>query len=223
MILKENVEDFPMDELSVSSANCTITSSFTNITSSDLYIPHPTYILPTCLSDESSDNLISMEFELNHYLKEVMNAMYELFQSQKLTDVTLCVNSESIKCHRIVLAGASPYFRAMFTSEMREALLPKIKLHYISATALKKLIDFAYTGRIQISERNVCELLIAASMIQMSHVVQACCSFLKHQLHPSNAIGIQEFAHSNNCSELSFIAQKFIDQNFSEIVNMMSF
>ncbi|CAH8872821.1 unnamed protein product [Trichobilharzia szidati] len=217
MIMKENVEDFPMDELSTS-MNPNLTSSFSDLNNSELYIPHPTYILPTCPSDESNDNLICMDFELNHYLKEVMNAMYELFQSQKLTDVTLCVNSESIQCHRIVLAGASPYFRAMFTSEMRESLLPVIKLHYISSTALKKLIDFAYTGRIQISERNVCELLIAASMIQMSHVVQACCSFLKHQLHPSNAIGIQEFAYSNNCSDLSFIAQKFIDQNFGEIV-----
>ncbi|CAH8664910.1 unnamed protein product [Schistosoma curassoni] len=218
MIMKENVEDFPMDELSVSSTNCDISSSFPDLANSELFIPHPTYILPTCSSDESNDNLICMNFESNHYLKEAMNTMYELFQSRKLTDVTLCVNSESIQCHRIVLAGASPYFRAMFTGEMREALLHEIKLHYISASALKKLIDFAYTGRIQISERNVCELLIAASMIQMSHVVQACCSFLKQQLHPSNAIGIQEFAQSNNCSELSFAAQKFIDQNFSEIV-----
>ncbi|CAH8586379.1 unnamed protein product [Schistosoma turkestanicum] len=219
MIMKENVEDFPMGEFPVSSTNRALSSSsFPDLVSSELYIPHPTYILPTCSSDESNDNLICMNFELNHYLKEAMNTMYELFQCQKLTDVTLCVNSESIQCHRIVLAGASPYFQAMFTGEMREALLPEIKLHYISSTALKKLIDFAYTGRIQISERNVCELLIAASMIQMSHVVQACCSFLKHQLHPSNAIGIQEFAQSNNCSELSFAAQKFIDQNFSEIV-----
>ena len=51
------------------------------------------------------------------------------------------------------------------------------------------LIDFAYTSEIHINEMNVSYLLPAATMFQMQHVVEACCTFLENQLDPSNCIG----------------------------------
>ena len=59
----------------------------------------------------------------------------------------------------------------------------------ISPCTLSMLIDFAYTSEIHINEMNVSYLLPAATMFQMQHVVEACCTFLKLQLDPSNCIG----------------------------------
>lgn len=219
MIIKESVEDFPMAEPNlILTSSSTVTSPFTNYFDTKL---HEVLCSTNPLSiyhNDFSDNVIFMDFEINNFMKEATDVMYELFKTQKLTDVTLCVNSEFISCHRIVLAGASPYFCAMFTGAMRESDQSEIKLHGLSSMALRKLIDFAYTGKIQISERNVCELLMSASMLQINHVVQVCCTFLEKQLYPFNAIGIQNFAVTNNCVDLINSSQKFIDQNFNEVV-----
>lgn len=69
-----------------------------------------------------------------------------------------------------------------------------VELHDIEAQSLKQLIDFAYTGEIDITEENVQVLLPASSLLQIQSVREACCKFLLRQLHPSNCLGIRSFA-----------------------------
>ncbi|TGZ62910.1 hypothetical protein CRM22_007168 [Opisthorchis felineus] len=214
-MIKNSVEDFPMtkpipllsDNSGPSSQGCFSVISNNSAT----------------LNIFPNENTSGMDFKVTHYHPEAMNTMHDLFRTEKLTDVTLRVNAEAIRCHRIVLAGASPYFRAMFTSKMREAESSDIQMHGMPTDALRKLVDFAYTGSIAINERNVCELLAASSMMQMSHVVHACCTFLEHQFHPSNIIGICEFAIANDCANLVHSAQCYLDQNFNEVVKFDEF
>ena len=49
--------------------------------------------------------------------KELLAVFASLREQEELCDVTLCLGNARISAHRIVLAGSSPYFRAMFTSE----------------------------------------------------------------------------------------------------------
>ncbi|CAL8097172.1 unnamed protein product [Calicophoron daubneyi] len=219
-MMKDSIEDFPMTEAAAS-----VTDFPTNSLdpTSDFSTSDTTGSVAGCPIGISTSHMVGMDFEITQYHSEAMNAMYELFKSDKLTDVTLCINSEAIRCHRIVLAGASPYFRAMFAGEMREALMSEIRLHHLSPAALRQLVVFAYSGHIRIDERNVCGLLTASSMVQMSHVTRACCTFLEHQLHPSNVIGILDFANCNNCTDLVRAAQAFLDQNFNEVVKYDEF
>lgn len=88
---------------------------------------------------------------------------------QMLTDVILEVGSELFYAHRVVLAAASPYFKAMFTGGLRESEMNRVKLQGISPTAVGKLIFFMYTGRIRVTENTVCQLLPAATMFQVSY------------------------------------------------------
>lgn len=69
-----------------------------------------------------------------------------------------------------------------------------VELHDIDVQSLKQLIDFAYTGEIDITEENVQVLLPASSLLQIQSVREACCKFLLRQLHPSNCLGIRSFA-----------------------------
>lgn len=52
-------------------------------------------------------------------------------------------------------------------------------------------------------------MLATASILQLSEVTKACCSFLKKQLHPSNCIGICLFADRQSCDDLKRVAQKY--------------
>lgn len=93
----------------------------------------------------------------------------ELMRSHKmLTDVILEVGSEKFHCHRVVLAAASPYFKAMFTGGLKECENKNVKLEGVSPTAVKILIHFIYTGKMKITENIVLVLLPAAAMFQVS-------------------------------------------------------
>lgn len=84
-----------------------------------------------------------------------------------LTDVILEVGTELFHAHRVVLAAASPYFKAMFTGGLRECEMNRVRLQGVSATAMARLIQFMYTGRIRVTENTVCQLLPAATMFQV--------------------------------------------------------
>ena len=64
------------------------------------------------------------------------------------------------------------------------------------------------------------QLIISYS--QMSHVVDACCQFLREQLEACNAIGIATFAQQHGCMELYGVANVFLVQHFPE-VNILTY
>ncbi|KAH1017837.1 hypothetical protein HUJ05_008431 [Dendroctonus ponderosae] len=171
------------------------------------------------MSSQSSPNCeqVDMSFMMIDYLKDVMKAMDMMRSHQMLTDVTLEVGAEHYNAHRVVLAAASPYFKAMFTGGLKECEMSRVKLQGISPTAMHKLISFMYTGRIRVTENTVCQLLAAATMLQVPNVIQACCDFLERQLDPSNAIGIAHFAEQHGCLELSKKANQYIERRFIQI------
>ncbi len=57
--------------------------------------------------------------------------------------------------HRTVLAAASPYFNAMFTSDLAEARRARVVLRSVGDRALSELLDFVYTGRVRVTRENV--------------------------------------------------------------------
>lgn len=160
----------------------------------------------------------SMHFSIMRHPREALEVMSVLRRSRKLCDVTLVAGEERIQAHKIVLAASSPYFRAMFTSGMREEEMSVIPLHGISPCTLAQLVEFAYTAEVSIKETNVCYLLPAATMFQMYHVVEACTVFLEHQLDPSNCIGIADFASEHGCTELEEKARRYIRKHFCQVI-----
>ncbi|KAL1243034.1 Kelch-like protein [Trichinella spiralis] len=123
-----------------------------------------------------------------------------------------------IPAHRVILASACPYFKAMFHSNMSEAVQGKIRIHGVEPDALKSLVNFMYTSEIAITAENVQYILIAADLLEMSEVTNCCCEFLKSQLSPSNCIGIQEFAEHHSCIALSIFARVYCEQHFNEVI-----
>lgn len=159
----------------------------------------------------------SMHFNVTKHPKEVLEIMNILRHTKKLCDITLTVGEDKFLAHKIVLSAASPYFKAMFTGGMKEEKMTVIPLHGILPCTMYNLIEFAYTAEIQVNERNVCLLLPAANMFQMTHVIEACCVFLEHQLDPSNCIGITDFASEHGCHELQNKARNYIYCHFTEV------
>ncbi|CAI5680293.1 unnamed protein product [Oreochromis niloticus] len=130
--------------------------------------------------------------------------------------------TDSSSC-RLVLSSVSDYFAAMFTSDVREAKQDEVKMEGVDPDALWVLVQYAYTGRLELREDTIESLLSASCLLQLSSVVQACCSFLMKQLHPSNCLGIRSYADAQGCHDLQRAAHAYTMEHFLEVVGGQEF
>ena len=93
----------------------------------------------------------------------------------KLCDVVLKIGDEHIPTHRAVLAACSSYFYAMFTSDLVESRQKVITMKDIDASVIQMLVDFAYTGKLDVNVENVQTILSTASLVQFHEVRDLCC------------------------------------------------
>ncbi|KAM3962904.1 kelch like ECH associated protein 1 [Aphomia sociella] len=165
----------------------------------------------------SSNDIGDMTFCMGNYISDFMKMLFTMRSHQMLTDVILEVGNELFHVHKVVLAAGSPYFKAMFTSGLKESEMSRVRLQGVCPSAMAWLVYFMYTGKVRITEVTVCQLLPAATMFQISNVIEACCAFLERQLDPSNAIGIANFAEQHGCCELKQKANTFIERHFTQV------
>ncbi|KAK7882384.1 hypothetical protein WMY93_028558 [Mugilogobius chulae] len=159
-----------------------------------------------------------------------------LYDCHLLSDVTIEVLSEGellepgdtagggdrpqlFPCSRIVLASASPYFKSMFTGGLNESMQQRVVIRGVDAESMSVIIDYCYTGRVAITERNVQRLYAASNMLQLEYIREACSSFMTRRLDLSNCVMILKFADTFDNPDLKHNAQAYIARNFSLLCN----
>ena len=86
------------------------------------------------------------------------------------------VSLSTPQVHRVVLASCSSYFQAMFSSGYKESQWrpdkqQEIFLPGIGAEALSQVLEFVYTGSLELSPTNIQAVLACASQLQVSPLV----------------------------------------------------
>ena len=162
-------------------------------------------------------------FTAKEHPEEAFDHMSQMWEEGRLCDVTLEVDGEEIRAHRLVLAASSRYFYSMFVRDMRESRQERIQLRGVDPKALKLLVEFAYSSKLEITVSNVQPVMTAASMLNFPAVLQATSNFLASQLHPSNCLGIQAFARSHASDVLVDTAITFFREHFVDAVKSDEF
>lgn len=121
--------------------------------------------------------------------RNAMETMHELRQEGVLCDVTLCVEGKKFPAHKIVLAGSSPYLKAMFTNGMLETEQDVVEIRDIEAVTMQNLLDFMYTSTIEITVGNVQSILQGASLFGLQQLRVLSAQFLQLQLTANNCLG----------------------------------
>ena len=115
--------------------------------------------------------------------------MNELRVREELCDISINVDGRHFHAHRVVLAGCSPYLRAMFTNGMLESEKSVVTIRGIDQETMLVLLDFMYTGTVCVSTDNVQALLQAASMLHLAGLRTYCSQFLQVHIDPGNCLG----------------------------------
>uniref|UniRef100_A0A4W6BMH9 Kelch-like family member 5 n=1 Tax=Lates calcarifer TaxID=8187 RepID=A0A4W6BMH9_LATCA len=174
--------------------------------------------LSSCMSMEPCACPEECMFTALSHADVTFRKMEGYLRSRQLCDVILVAGERRIPAHRLVLSSVSDYFAAMFTSDVREAKQDEVKMEGVDPDALWVLVQYAYTGRLELREDTIESLLSASCLLQLSSVVQACCSFLMKQLHPSNCLGIRSYADAQGCHDLQRAAHAYTMDHFLEVV-----
>uniref|UniRef100_A0A8C5QBP8 Intracisternal A particle-promoted polypeptide n=1 Tax=Leptobrachium leishanense TaxID=445787 RepID=A0A8C5QBP8_9ANUR len=92
-----------------------------------------------------------------------------------------------------------------------------LQLQGLEPSSFQLLLDFIYTGLVTINAENVQALMTAADMLQLNHMVDLCCNFLKNQIEPGNCIGFFQFSEQLACQPLVEFTEAYIHARFSEV------
>lgn len=158
----------------------------------------------------------------NHHLNSCQH-IDELWRRRELCDVNLLVENAdgkavvSLPTHRVVLAANIPYFKAMLTSNMQESDQRDITLRNVDGDGLKRIVNFAYTGKLEISESSAQGILVTASLLGLPEMVSACEKYMGKHLSSSNCLGIAEFSRLHHLQALSSMAEKYGVKHFSKV------
>ncbi|XP_069745658.1 kelch repeat and BTB domain-containing protein 7 [Narcine bancroftii] len=152
------------------------------------------------------------------YAGALLRELKSFYDARLLVDVTLEVDGGSrFLCNRNVLAAASPYFRSMFTGGLFESKQQSVTIHDVDSDSMALIIDYCYTGRVTVCEASVQRLYVAANMLQLEYVRQACAAFMARRLDLYNCAGILKFADAFDNVELKEKALAFIARNLQHL------
>uniref|UniRef100_G3NVL9 Zinc finger and BTB domain containing 8A n=1 Tax=Gasterosteus aculeatus TaxID=69293 RepID=G3NVL9_GASAC len=101
-------------------------------------------------------------------------------------DCSVLVEGQLFRAHRNVLFASSGYFR-MLLSQGPDGLSDSVNATFdvFSPETFTVILDFIYSGQLDLSSHNVIEVMSAASYLQMNNVINYCKNFIKSSLEIS--------------------------------------
>lgn len=101
-------------------------------------------------------------FDLNwsDHIQNMSGLFHNLYENNKLVDVTLSCLEGSLRAHKMILSICSPFFQRIL--EENPCKHPVLILQKTSLRDLKQLLDFMYTGKISVPENELSSLIQTA-------------------------------------------------------------
>ena len=141
-----------------------------------------------------------------------------------LCDITL-VSKDNIefKAHRNVLSAVSPYFDKLLQSNMKEIREGIVRFEEISGSVLEDVLEFIYTGTVDVTQENAEELIAAGNYLIIPGLKTASGRFLEREMSNINCISTFYLAEKYECAELITNSGRFIHENILTVEKLDEF
>ena len=146
------------------------------------------------LQSRHKDNMIREDFK-----DELLDKLNELRETNVLCDTTIRAEGQDFTAHKCVLSAASAYFRALFTSEMKETKSNMVELQEAKSTTVSDVLQFIYTGKAHIDSSNAEHLAMIADYLIIPVLKTRASDFLETLIDASNCLALESFASRYNC------------------------
>ncbi|XP_033123817.1 kelch-like protein 24 [Anneissia japonica] len=175
-------------------------------------------------SDSSKEPyLIEVKHYDNTFPLSLLKELNDQRANELFTDVIIQVAGENFRCHRVILSACSTFFRAMFSSSMRESGDKIIRLHQIDLEHFRNIIEFTYTGKLHIGLHNAQELITLASFLHYIPVIDVCSEFFKKHIDRENCISFMNFAQFIGCYQIYNDTLRYVHKHFLDVFESQDF
>ena len=162
--------------------------------------------------------------EQRPFCVELMKRLNIQRKQDYLCDITLVTNDDrELKAHRNVLSAASPFFCKLLESDMKENREGIIRFEEISGCVMEDVLEFIYTGTVEVTQENAKELIAAGNYLMIPSLKTVSGRFLEDEMTDSNCISTFYFAEKYDCVELIRDSREFIHENFASVGEMDEF
>ena len=128
-----------------------------------------------------------------------------------------------LKAHRNVLCAASPFFYNALNTEMKEKKEGVIRLEEASKGLMEDILEYLYTGHVEISERNAVDLLAMADYLIIPSLRAKSCQVISQSMSHTNCLLFYYAAMRYQCTELQERTRNFIFANFMSVTGTDDF
>lgn len=119
--------------------------------------------------------------------------------------------------HCIVLAAASKYFMAVFAPNYQESKKEEFVLEGTDAIMVKAIVDFCYTGRIDLTAENLRKFLTIASSVELDLLEGRCRRFYRDTLDVKNSVSTMMVADRYSYTDLRQQAFDIVCAGFEKV------
>ncbi|XP_014227850.1 speckle-type POZ protein B-like [Trichogramma pretiosum] len=182
------------------------------------------------LSSGNSTSFLDPKFIVDDNKQQIQKLKFDwIFLKENLSDVKLkTACGKEIPAHRVVLATASPVFKAMFTHDMKENQNKLVEMTDVSHEVAVEMLHYIYTGSVANSKTSLTiNLLAAAEKYQLEELKNKCEQQLSSILSIENALEMLKISDTYNADYLKKSAVDFVKfginkpLEFGEISNMI--
>jgi len=157
-----------------------------------------------------SDNMITVP-DAVRVPKNITNFL----TNQTLTDVTLCQGKE-FKAHKLILAAASPVFKAMFKEGTKEHQENYVNIQDIDSAIFEVFLRYLYTGQVDKLDGMCLDLFAPADKYDVQPLREICIRHMATNISVDNAVNVLILAErhcmdSTKSSALLFISKHVCD------------
>nr|XP_039254567.1 uncharacterized protein LOC120331542 isoform X2 [Styela clava] len=153
----------------------------------------------------------------------LMTSLDSLREQNILCDFDVKVGDKSFRAHRCVLAASSEYFKAMFTSKMKESRDGFINMKDVDQNGISQCIEFMYKGVGNLKMEYVQQILQASNLLQMVGLTNFCFHYLKTNLSQTNCLSVINLAHAYDRHDIKEQAEQVLITNFKSVISSEMF
>ena len=145
-----------------------------------------------------------------------------LYDRQSVVDLTLLTqDKEVILCHSIVAAANSPYIQQCLQDNIK-CDIPQtdsnstfcVQIANVNKNALSRIVEYFYTGDIEITVAGVTDLLLAATVLQIDCLIEKSYDIVHKSLCIKNCKSFLQFSKDYGIVKLQEICHTFICDDF---------
>ena len=143
----------------------------------------------------------------------------QIFEERSFTDFEIISDEKSYLCHKVFLSAASPVFKRMIESEMKEALESKLVLESLPEDVMNSFLKFIYTGEMdeKVMNENCVIFLELGEKYDIGDLKNVAEQAMIANLNHQNMISFFKAGQLFRGESIRASAKTFISQNINSV------